>query len=185
MKSLIAFLLLIPTLSLAAGGHGDGVPVDTIKWQVINFAIFIGLMYWILRHKVNVGELFKQRKASYKELVEKAEGAKKQAEATRKEFESKLTSLNKEAETINEKARQEALELKHKMIAEAKETSERLIKDAQSVAMYELEKAKLQLKTELVEEAFLKAEEKLQTKVSDRERDKLKTDFVNKIQVVQ
>lgn len=188
MKSIISllFFILVPATVFAASGHGDGgIPVDTIKWQVINFVIFAGGMYWILKHKMDIPLLFKTRRAQYTELVEKAESAKTEAEAVRKEFHGKLTTLEAEAASVNEKARQEALELKEKMLREAGEISERLIKDAQSVAMYELEKAKIQLKAELVEESMDSAQAKLKEKVSDSDRSKLRNDFVDKIQVVQ
>lgn len=179
---LILFVVILDKAAWAAGGS-DGVPTDFIIAQVINFTLAGGLLIYLLKSKVV--EHFKDRRASYTEFMSRAEKAMKEAEEQKKLFEDKLASLKQnEQETLNQ-ARADAEEIKQRLVSEAKQTSEKLIEDAQKAAQFEVERAKAQLKDVLLEEAIKAANQALQQKVGDAEQEKLRSEFVSKIQVVQ
>ena len=180
---LILFVIILDKAAWAAGGHSDGVPTDFIIAQAINFTLAGGLLIYLLKSKVV--EHFKDRRASYTEFMSRAEKAMKEAEEQKKLFEDKLASLKQtEQDTLNQ-ARSDAEEIKQRLVSEAKQTSEKLIEDAQKAAQFEVERAKAQLKDVLLEEAIKAANQALQQKVGDEEQEKLRSEFVSKIQVVQ
>ncbi|MEZ4870973.1 MAG: hypothetical protein R2827_01760 [Bdellovibrionales bacterium] len=117
--------------------------------------------------------------------MKKAELAKAEAEALKKDFRAKLDSLEKNKLQTIEQAKVEAEALKNKIIEEAKEASQRIIEDAKNTAQYEVEKAKIQLREELLNASIAEAKEGLKKKKDSAEMDALDKHFVSKIQVVQ
>lgn len=180
---ILTIIILDNAAWAASGGHSEGIPTEFIIAQVINFVLAAGLLIYLLKSKVK--EHFKDRKALYTEFMSKAEKAMKEAESQKKLYADKLSNLkNTEKETLA-KARADAEEIKQRLVSEAKNTSEKLIEDAKRSAQFEVEKAKTELKDVLLEEAIKAADQALQQKVGDAEQQKLRSEFVSKIQVVQ
>ncbi|MCH2532978.1 MAG: ATP synthase F0 subunit B [Bdellovibrionales bacterium] len=180
---LILLVIILDKAAWAAGGSSDGVPTDFVIAQVINFLLAGGLLVYLLKSKVV--EHFKERRASYTEFMSRAERAMKEAEEQKKLYEDKLNNLKQSEQETLAQARADAEELKQRLVSEAKATSEKLIEDAKKASQYEVEKAKAQLKDVLLEEAIKAADKALQQKVGDAEQEKLRSEFVSKIQVVQ
>ena len=185
MRALLILLVIFLDKAAwaAGGGHSDGVPTDFVIAQVINFTLAGGLLVYLLKSKVV--EHFKERRATYTEFMSRAEKAMKEAEEQKKLYEDKLINLRKTEKETLAQARADAEELKQKLVSEAKATSEKLIEDAKKASEFEVEKAKSQLKDVLLEEAIKAADKALQQKVGAAEQEKLRSEFVSKIQVVQ
>ena len=103
----------------------------------------------------------------------------------KREITERLQKLESNADQSIHQARSEAEELKKKIIAEAETLSVRLEEEARRTAEFELERAKLKLRKALMEEAFQMARSNMEKDVSDGEQQRLKTEFVDRIQVVQ
>lgn len=188
IKLIIMSLLLISTPAIASSGaDGAAIPVNFILWQLFNVVVAVLIIHIYMKHvlKFSFTEMFKARREGFTQLMEKAEAAKRKAEDTHRELTEKLVALDAEAKTNKDQARQEALELKNKIINDAKDISDRMIKDAQLTTAFELEKAKLNLRTHLLEESINTAQQNIKSQVSEEELNKLQHDFVDKIQVVQ
>ena len=71
------------------------------------------------------------------------------------------------------------------IMEDAKTLSERLEKDAEKTAQFELQKAKSELLTELLDNSLALASKQLEEKVGEQEHKRLQSEFVGKIQVVQ
>lgn len=184
MKKLTAFLLLFASINaLAAGGGDGGIPWAVIGQQVFNLTIVIVVLSMLLKKKIK--EHFIERKAQFAQLVEKAEEAKTVAENSKREITERLQQLQTSAESDISRAKSEADELKHKILAEAESLSQRLKEEAKSTAAFEVERAKLALRKALLDESFILAEKKIQSEVTEEKQTQLKSEFIDKIQVVQ
>lgn len=184
-------LLLIgvvaPLLAQAseAGGSHDAhqIPWDMLKPQFLNFgAVVILILYFGRKH---IAQHFKQRHEQYRDLVTRAEKAKDEAESHKHKIGERLTRLEKNSEDSIRKARAEAAELKNHIIKDAQKLSEKLEQEAGRSALFELERAKNDLRNEMIQIAVKAAKEALADEVDDGKQRRLQTEFVEKIQVVR
>lgn len=183
---MLLLVLIVPTVVFAAGGgEGDhhGVPWSLIGQQAFNLSLLLILLTVLLRKKVS--QHFAERKVQYKQLIEKAEEAKVAAEKNKREITERLQKLESNADQSIKQAKSEAEELKKKIVAEAESLSARLEEEAKRTAAFEVERAKLQLRKSLMDEAFKLAKTNLQSDVGSDQQQRLKSEFVDKIQVVQ
>ncbi|NJL23950.1 MAG: ATP synthase F0 subunit B [Calothrix sp. SM1_5_4] len=137
----------------AAQGHdAHAIPWSTLFVQAFNFTFLIVVLFLLLRKAVKVH--FEHRARSYQELVERAEAARSQAERGKREIADRLAKLESTADQGLVQARAEAAELKSRILLEAKNLSEKLQAEAQRTALVELEKAKTELRRELLTNAL-------------------------------
>jgi F-type H+-transporting ATPase subunit b len=185
MSRLLFFVvLLVPAFATAAEAveHHSGVPWKTIGVQCFNFAVLMGVIYYF--SKAAIVAHFKDRKDSYKELVIKAEAAKKEAEASHREAATRLTRLEESAKENVQKAKTEAEILRSRLVKEAEELTEKLKKEAKNAAQIEIEKAKNEIQTFALQQALSEAEKKLSQESSTVDQSRLQSEFIEKIQAV-
>lgn len=175
----IGFLLLFPQILFASE---TSIPTEMIINQSINLGLVFILLFFLLKNKVV--QHFKDRNATYTEFLERAEKARLEAEAQKKEFQEKLMQLKSSQEEVATQARAEAEELKSRLLKEANELSEKVSRDAQQTAQYELERAKEKLREHLLNQSVSAAAQVLKEKVGEPEQKRLRSEFVDKIQVV-
>jgi len=185
-RFLLGALLMIGTAALAAehGGHeaSGEIPWGTIGIQAFNVGLLVAVLFYLLRTMVI--EHFKGRRQLYTELVERAEAAKKAAEKSHREIAQKLNELQSTADQSLKTAQAEAAAMKQKLAAEAQTLAKKLEEDAKRSVDVEIEKAKAQLRGELLTEALVASREALKKTVGSTESQRLQTEFADKIQVV-
>jgi F-type H+-transporting ATPase subunit b len=181
----LCVLFFIDSLALAAE-HGEhelhGIPWGTIGIQAFNLGLLIAVLIYLLRTMVI--EHFKGRGQLYTELVERAEAAKTAAEKSHREIAEKLNELQATADQSLKTAQTEAAALKQKLMAEAQTLAKKLEEDSKRSVDVEIEKAKAQLRGELLFEALGATREALKKTVGSTESKRLQTEFADKIQVV-
>ena len=99
----------------------------------------------------------KKRQDKIKDDIDSAIADRESAKQLREEYEAKLKDIDREADEILNAARKKALANEAKIVAEAKEEAARIIKQAHTEAELEKEKAKDDIKKEMVEIAALMA----------------------------
>ncbi len=154
-----------------------------VFWQFVNFAMFVGLLFFFLRKKVVAH--FQEREANFKQALIKAEHARQAAEAQKNIIKEKLDKLEAGAKADLEKAKRDAEELKIKILAEAQEIVSNLKKETERTAESEIQRAKLELREELLSGALAQAKQILKDKVNEPDQKRLQNEFVEKIQVVR
>jgi len=154
-----------------------------VFWQFVNFSIFVGLLFFLLRKKVVAH--FKDRESTFRQALIKAEHARKEAETQKNIIKEKLDKLESGAKLDLERATREAEELKAKILSEAQEIIANLKKEAERTAESEIQKAKLELREELLSGAIAQAKQILNEKVKEPDQKRLQKEFVEKIQVVR
>ena len=168
----------------ASGGHGhdEGIPVKLIVSQAINFGLLFVLLYFALREKL-AGH-FKHRAAQYTELVQRAELERQEAEAARKEIQTRLNNLVSTSEQEMQRIRSDAETMKQKIVSDAESLSKKLEEDARQSIAIEVEKAKAAMRSEVLMAAIQGAESGLKTSIKAPEHRKLQNDFVKKMKAV-
>ncbi|MCB0407215.1 MAG: ATP synthase F0 subunit B [Bdellovibrionales bacterium] len=183
----LVVIVMFHSFALASSGgeHGEahGIPWALIGQQVFNLLIVIGGLSFLLRKKVT--QHFAERKVQYSQLIQKAEEAKVAAEKSKREITERLQQLESTADSSLQNAKSEAEELKRKIVEEAKTLSQRLEDDAKRTAEYEIQRAKIQLRKDLLEQSLIVARENLEKQVGTAEQNRLNSEFVQKVQVVQ
>lgn len=179
-------LILTAAAWAASGGHGaEGahhIPWGSIGIQAFNFFLLIGLLGFVLRKTVKAH--FAHRARDYQELVQRADAAKREAERGHLEIKARLEKLESGAEEGLRQAREEAATLKQRLQEEARVLSEKLEQEARRSAQAELDKAKDELRRELLESALQASSVTLKTSLGSAEQKRLQNEFVDKIQVV-
>lgn len=187
MKKGILLTALILTANIAmaaehAAHHDEGIPLKAIASQAFNFVLLIVLLYVLLKDKISAH--FRGRADQYNELVQRAEKDRREAEAARKEIQTKLNNLVSNSEADLARVRSEAEDLKKKIIADAEAISRKLEEDAKQSIALEIEKAKTSMRNEVLMAALKNAEIGLKTSIKDPEHHKLQHDFIQKMKAV-
>lgn len=190
MKNIIFFgLLLLSVGALAASGehggdhHAEAIPVKLITYQAINVLIIvIGMIYFL---KDGIRKAFKERQANYMIAAQKAEAARKEAEDQRLMMQQKLTHIESTAEESVARARAEAADMRNQIINEAKSLSQRIKAEAEQSAQAEILRAKKEIREDLIKKAIVMTKEQVEKQVSAADHERLQTNFIQNIQVVQ
>ncbi len=178
---LLTLPLALTALAAAGGEHHDGIP--TVLWlQVVNFGLYVALLFYLLRKPVR--SFFEGRVENYNSALKRAEAQKHEAESKRREIQERLTKLESTSAQSIAEARAEAEALRQRVLVEARELSEKLRAEAQRTAQIELERAKFALRQEMLSQSVQLATKILADKIQEQDQKRLQTEFVEKIQVV-
>lgn len=183
----LLFTLVLPSIAFAASGGGEHdlhhIPWDALKPQFLNFGAVVILIVWFGRKKI--AQHFSQRHAEYTDLVTRAEKAKDAAESHKRKISERLNKLEKTSTDSMAKAKAEAADLKNHIIKDAQKLAEKLEKESGRSALFELERAKNDIRNEMIQVAITAAKKALAEEVDDGKQQRLQTEFVEKIQVVR
>ena len=175
------FSLLMTSVALGAGG--DGVPTKMITYQAINVFLMIAGLIYFLRGPIRTH--FLQRRSTFLSAAQKAEAVRAAAEQEQQGIQVRLSKLESTADESVARARAEAADMKKQLISEAESISKRIRSEAELAAHLEVEKAKNQLREMLINESLKVARGEINQKVTAADHQRLQSDFINHIQVVQ
>ncbi len=184
MRLMILLLINFPTIVLASGsGHEVAVPYKMILIQAINLSLGLGILVYFTR-KV-IAEHFETRHKDFHAEVEKAETAKKDADIKKMEISEKISKLQGDQQSTLAKAKADAATMKEKIIHDAGLISKKLAEDAVKTSEFERLLAIEDLRQELLLRSLDMAQEKMKDEVDGSDLKRMRTEFVEKIQVVQ
>ena len=150
-------------------GHGESHgPPKVVFYQVLNFLLFAGLLFYLLKDKVrnfyqSRFDLFqKQFKAAYKEREE--------MEASYKDYQQKLKQINLTSEDQIAKAKQEAEATKSRMLNEVDLESERIQKEAQTLLGLEHKREKRLIQADFVERVIDRVKSEISGSITDKDK---------------
>ena len=127
---------------------------DAVLTAVSVFFLFMLLSYLLFNP---IHDMLKKRREKIQNDIDTAKKDKEDADALKSEYEDKLKNADAEVDEILADARKRATVNENHIIAEAKEEAARIIKQAQAEAELEKEKAKDDIKREMVQIASLMA----------------------------
>lgn len=186
-RIVLAIVLLVPTLTTLAeeggGEHGSGgwlAPiwhVPMIAWQVINIAIVVGLLVYLLRRPAPT--FFNSRAKEIEDLLEKAMREKAEANDRLKEVEEKMAHLSVEVAEIERSSKESAEAERKRVLEEAEAAKERIRTDAAEEMERRLKDARRELRTYAADLAVKMAREILADNISESDEVKLQDRFMN------
>ncbi|MBN2825980.1 MAG: F0F1 ATP synthase subunit B [Campylobacterales bacterium] len=114
MRLLFVLVLVLPTLIFASGGHGDvSMGNSDFFYRVFNFAIFVGLMYYLLANPIK--NFFVGRKNSIESQLVEIEKRLEETKKAKDEALVKIEESKAKAKEIVETAHKEAELISKKM----------------------------------------------------------------------
>jgi len=130
---------------LAEQAEASGLLKNITLWRVINLLVFVIILVYILRNKIQIGKVFDDRATRIAKELEQAKQDKQEAQERLRELEARLSRLDQEiaairAEAERESAR-EAERIRQQAAADAEKIAriaEREIDGAMKAAMNEL-----------------------------------------------
>lgn len=168
----------LPALA-ASGGDGESgshLPI----WEIVNFAILVGVLVYFGRGPLR--EMFATRRASIASDIETAASLLERAESRNAEWQRRFADLEREIEDIRGSARQRAEDERARILAEASQAAERIQRDAVASVEQELRRAQAELREEAASLATELAAGMLQEQVGEADRDRLVDEFISRIE---
>src|SRR5208282_2640460 len=152
------------------GEHGGGSVMEWV-WRLINFGILVFILVTFAgKHKK---DYFQQRKALIEKSIQEAQEAKALAAKALAEVEERLKLKDKEIEGIKAASVNSGEREKVRLIEEGERLSAKILEQAKSNIDYEVKKAKDVIRAEAVEAAMQLAEEKIKSKMTKEDQDRL------------
>lgn len=178
---LLNCLLFTASTAIAAeeGGHNGG---SGMVWRIVNFAILIAAIFFIVRY-LKLKDFFTNRKKSIIAELEEAKKAKEEAEKKVKEFELEFSSLDKKIEELYQKIREEGESEKKRIIEEAIKVADRIQEQARFAVEQEVKKAREEIKGEIAKVAVEMAEEILRNELTAADHERLIKEYLEKVRL--
>jgi F-type H+-transporting ATPase subunit b len=184
-----AVVALLPVLAFAqehggehGGGHGAGheAGLPTVVYlQAFNFVLYAGVLFYFLRKPVK--SYFSGRGVAFNEALVKAKAAKEEAEAKKREVAARLGQLSSTAEQQVAQAKADAEALRVRILKDAEDISRNLRNEAARTAEFEVERAKNELRQDLLNQSVALSSKILQERMAEGDQKRLQTEFVDKI----
>jgi F-type H+-transporting ATPase subunit b len=184
MTRLVSFVLtiLLPMAALAEdipeAHHVPGVPWAKLAFTAINFSIFV---YIISRSWPTLRNFMLERRNAVRDALEKADRARREAEALKADMEHRLEKLAGELETMLQQARADIAVERDQILAAARRTAEAIQRDAERTAENEMRQAREQLRAEVAHHALAIAERIAPQQLTGDDQTRFVRDFVSEV----
>ena len=178
----IGFCALAAATAHASGGaeKSQAEIVRETLWQAFNLVVILVLFVYFARKPV--GDYFAARRQGIQTQLSQAAELLSQAEHRNSELQRRLVDLSAELDTIRENSSRRAEEEAMRILAEARATADRIRRDAQTAVDQEVRRAQAKLREEAADLALELAARKLQTGVTDSDRDRLVDEFITRVE---
>ena len=181
---IVAIMLLLFLFSgvAAASGGGDNASkgwVATDTYKVMNFAVLAIGLFLLLRKPVS--QALNGRIKGIKEQLSELEEKKEAAEKKLAEYNERFLKLDKEAKQIVAEYIKQGNEAKARILKEAESAAVKLEEQAKKNIENEFKKAKSKLHEEILEQALVKAEEIIKSKIDTKDQDRLVDEYLEKV----
>lgn len=169
----------------AAAEHGGGhhsMFTTGFAYAVINFALLVGLLVYLLRKPI--AEALVGRREAVRKAIDEAKDAKEKAEKQLAEYRRRMDGLDAELAQLRGEIVGAGEREKDALIAAAKAQAEKVLADAKLIGDQEVRRAKSEIREEMVRLAAELAHQKLVTAATADEREKQLNEFVSKLEAL-
>ena len=161
--------------ALASEGEGGG-----LFFPILNLVLLIAVLVYFTRKPIR--DFFNARRAGIQDDLQSAAEFRREAEARYAKWQRKLVDLEAELEQIRATSRERAEAERERIIADANATAERIRSEATAAIEQELRRAREVLSEEAANLAIELAAELLREHVTEADRDRLVTEFIERIE---
>ncbi|MGM0610300.1 MAG: F0F1 ATP synthase subunit B [Thermodesulfobacteriota bacterium] len=162
-----------------SGGDGDSSKWWNLFWRVINFVIFVGILYKIAGKRLK--DFFTGRRYQIENEFKDLEKRRVDAEAKLKDVEKRIANLDQEREEILSAAKEQGEVLKQGIIEKAEKTAEQIREQARVNAEQEASQAIAALRAEMAEMVAGAAEQMVREKLTQDQHKGLINDYLAKV----
>ncbi len=148
------------------GDHGG--PPKVVFYQVLNFLLFAGLLFYLLKDKVK--SFYQSRFDLFQKQFKAARREREEIESSYKDYQQKLEQINLTTEDQIKKARQEASATKARMLDEAHLEAERIQQSAQTLLDLEHKRTKRLIQAGFVEKIIDRIQSEISRSVTDEDK---------------
>jgi len=175
---LLAGIIALPETAFAAeGGNPWGVWFDL--GRIFNVLLVVGVLVWIARKPLS--NFFSSRSHAIREELAEAQKARQEAEGKLAEIESRMSRLDDELKEIASTAEKEAQDEYQRLLAVAEEDAQKIVERSRQEIEGMTRTAQLELKQHAAELSVQLAEERIRSEITDADRERLFSRFVNKL----
>jgi F-type H+-transporting ATPase subunit b len=170
--------LLIVSLAppaLASEGGGGG-----LLFPIVNFVLLVAVIVYFAGKPIR--EFFNGRRAAIQGDLHAAAEFRREAEARYAKWQRKLVDLEAELEQIRATSRERAEAERERIVADAKAAAERIRSEATAAIEQELRRSREVLTEDAANLAVELAGDLLREHVTDGDRDRLVTEFIERIE---
>jgi ATP synthase F0 subunit b len=171
-------------LFLAESEGQDGILRNKPLWRVINLAIFVIILIYILRSKVRVGQIFENRAATIVKELEQAKREKQEAEARLGELETRLSRLDQEVAGIRAEAERESEREAERVRQAASADAEKIRVTAQREIEGAMKAARTELRSFVAEASVAMAEEIIRREIRPEDNSRMLNKYIDDLHEV-
>lgn len=170
------------TSLLTSGGNVIEFTQNTVFLTSVHIVVILALFFILGKLLFNpVRELLRKRREEIEGNFKEIETGKEEVATLKADYEAKIKNIKEEAEAMMAEAHKKSLEQQKEMIAEAKAEAERIINRAKLEVTREQEKARDELKQEIVGIASLMASKFIKSSMDESTSEKLLEESINEI----
>lgn len=177
------FALFTATAFAAEGGEHGGSSMMEWVWRILNFLILVVILVKFLNKPLK--DYLRQRRELIEKSIKEAQEAKEIAMKALAEVEERLKVKDKEIEEIISSARSSGEREKERLIEEGEKLKVKILEQAKTNIEYELKKAKETIKAEAVEAAMELAEEKIKTRMTKDDQERLLQESLKSLKLLE
>lgn len=166
----------------AAGGGGDhsGPTLMDWVWKIVNFAILVFILVKFAGKPVK--DYLNERKRLIEVSIREAQEAKEMAKKALAEVEERLKLKDKEIAEIIAISKESGDFEKNRLIEEGNRLKEKIIEQARANIDHEMKLAREALKAEAAEASLKLAEEKIRTRMTVQEQERLMQESIKMLE---
>ncbi|WP_031387946.1 F0F1 ATP synthase subunit B [Desulfonatronum thiodismutans] len=166
-----AMVLVSVGAAWAAGEAGDMAKWKDFMWRVINFIIFVGILYWAAGKRI--GQLLTSRREKIRDDLIDLDQRRTDADKKLQEVEAQIKDLDAERERVLADFQSQGEALKQTIIAQAHEKAAQIKAQAETAATLEYKQATERLREELADMVVETAEKMIQSQLTKEGHEKL------------
>jgi F-type H+-transporting ATPase subunit b len=166
----LTLFVFVPSSFATEAEYGGNTLMDWV-WRIVNFAILLIVLIKFLKKPLK--EYLKQRKELIEKSIKEAQEAKELALKALSEVEERLKLKDKEVQEILASARSSGERERDRLMEEADRLKEKILEHAKINIDFEVKKAKQAIKDEAAAAAIKLAEEKIKSKITKDDQERL------------
>lgn len=192
MKAKRILTLILPLLIVLAqavmacaategGAHGDGHGLNwgDFLWRIINFIIFVAIIWKFAGKKI--ADFFRGRREEIETKLTDLSTRREEAEQRLKDVEESIANLEQEKAKILEDFKSQGEAVKAAIIQKAEEEAEKMKAQAEYSIEQERRSALKDIRFQLADMVVSEAEDKIKGKLSEAEHKKLIDQYLTKV----
>ena len=169
------------------GDHGElsmSALVKSREFQgtVLNFLVLVGLIIWVIRKKGN--PILAARRAEVEKELAEAQRLRAEAEQRHRGTATRLEKLDQEMLQIRGDMIKAGEAERDRIVAQAEEKAARLRKDTAFLIEQQIKQLRKELTQQAASAAIIAAQELLQERTTDADRDQLAEAYLNRLDEV-